>query len=64
MAYGIGDTIRIRGNPVIYKVIAVNRSMLTILVQNPQPNGVYLDFDATSLLTIEDYRVEKVDEDT
>ncbi|KAK4159858.1 hypothetical protein QBC43DRAFT_293624 [Cladorrhinum sp. PSN259] len=62
MAYEIGDTIRIRGNTTIYKVIAVTRSMLTILVQNPQPDGNYLPFDATSLLTIEDYRVEKVED--
>ncbi|KAK3984456.1 hypothetical protein QBC44DRAFT_385746 [Cladorrhinum sp. PSN332] len=62
MAYEIGDTIRIRGNTTIYKVIAVTRNMLTILVQNPQPGGAYLPFDATSLLTIEDYRVEKVED--
>lgn len=41
--------------------MAVTRNMLTILVQNPQPDGAYLPFDATSMLTIEDYRVEKVD---
>ncbi|KAK4666428.1 hypothetical protein QC763_300185 [Podospora pseudopauciseta] len=57
-----GDTVRIRGNPVLYKVIAVNGCMLTILVMNPQPDGQYLDFSPTSIQTIDEYRVEKVDD--
>ncbi|KAK4180600.1 hypothetical protein QBC36DRAFT_286409 [Triangularia setosa] len=57
-----GDTVRIRGNTVLYKVIAVNGCMLTILVMNPQPDGQYLDFNSSSIQTIDEYRVEKVED--
>ncbi|KAK4188872.1 hypothetical protein QBC35DRAFT_548223 [Podospora australis] len=61
MALQPGDTVCIRGAPnILYKVIAVNGSMLTILVISPQ-GGEHLEFGSTSIQTIDEYRVEKVE---
>lgn len=46
---------------MIYKVIAVNNNLVTIIVSNPQPGGEYLAFTQTSLQTIDESRLEKAD---
>lgn len=59
--YQIGDVVCIRGASLRYKVIAVTGSMITIIVVNPQPDGQYLPFNSTSLQSVDESRIEKVE---
>ncbi|KAK3338954.1 hypothetical protein B0H65DRAFT_432377 [Neurospora tetraspora] len=59
--YQIGDVVCIRGASLRYKVIAVTGSMITIIVVNPQPDGQYLPFTSTSLQSVDESRIEKVE---
>ncbi|KAK4112791.1 hypothetical protein N656DRAFT_779023 [Canariomyces notabilis] len=62
MTFRDGDVVRIRGSSVVYKVVAVNGSLVTILVSNPQPDGQYLPFTSTSIQTVDESKLEKADE--
>lgn len=55
-----GDLVRIRSSTVVYKVVAANSNLVTILVSNPQPDGSYLPFTSTSYQTVDESRIEKV----
>jgi hypothetical protein len=59
-----GDLVRIRSSTAVYKVVAVNSNLVTILVSNPQPDGSYLPFTATSYQTVDESRIEKVEDDS
>ncbi|KAK4129977.1 hypothetical protein BT67DRAFT_360094, partial [Trichocladium antarcticum] len=54
-----GDLVRIRTSTVVYKVVAANSNLVTILVSNPQPDGSYLPFTSTSYQTVDESRIEK-----
>ncbi|KAK3353993.1 hypothetical protein B0T25DRAFT_223923 [Lasiosphaeria hispida] len=61
MGYSIGDTVRVCGGSLVYKVIATTGCMITILVVNPQPDGRVLSFDPQgSIQTLDESRIEKV----
>ncbi|KAK3306318.1 uncharacterized protein B0T15DRAFT_137313 [Chaetomium strumarium] len=62
MGFQSGDVVRLRGSTVVYKVVAVNGCLVTILVSNPQPDGQYLPFNSTSLQTVDESRLEKADD--
>lgn len=47
---------------MVYKVVAVNGSLVTILVSNPQPDGSYLPFTPTAYQTVDESRIEKVED--
>ncbi|KAL2255871.1 hypothetical protein VTK26DRAFT_2557 [Humicola hyalothermophila] len=64
MAFQAGDLVRIRSSTVVYKVVAVNGTMVTILISNPQPDGSYLPFSPTAYQTVDESRIEKVEEDS
>ncbi len=57
-----GQSVRLRGSTVLYKVVAVNSNLVTILVSNPQPDGAYLPFGPTSLQTVDESRLERADD--
>ncbi|KAK4121548.1 hypothetical protein N657DRAFT_682627 [Parathielavia appendiculata] len=57
-----GDAVRIRGSTVVYKVVAVNGSLITIIVSNPQPDGQYLPFTPSALQTVDESRLERADD--
>lgn len=44
-------------------MVAVNGSMVTILISNPQPDGQYLPFNSSALQTVDESRIEKVEDD-
>ncbi|KAL2120244.1 hypothetical protein VTJ04DRAFT_4270 [Mycothermus thermophilus] len=58
MGFKEGDSVRIRGSTPVYRVLAVNNSMVTILLASPQPNGEYLTFSPTALQTVDESRLE------
>ncbi|AEO58345.1 hypothetical protein MYCTH_2305608 [Thermothelomyces thermophilus ATCC 42464] len=62
MSFQSGDTVRVRGSSVVYKVVAVNNNLVTILISNPQPDGQYLPFTSTALQTVDESRLEKADD--
>ena len=47
---------------MVYKVVAVNGNLVTILVSNPQPDGQYLPFTPTALQTVDESRLEAADD--
>lgn len=53
-----GKAVRVRGSTVVYKVVAVNGSLVTIIISNPQPDGQYLPFSPTALQTVDESRLE------
>jgi hypothetical protein len=57
-----GEAVRVRGSTVVYKVVAVNSNLVTILVSNPQPDGQYLPFTPTALQTVDESRLERADD--
>jgi hypothetical protein len=46
----------------VYKVVAVNGSLITIIVSNPQPDGQYLPFTPSALQTVDESRLERADD--
>ncbi|KAH6631213.1 hypothetical protein F5144DRAFT_602039 [Chaetomium tenue] len=62
MAFQSGEAVRVRGSSVVYKVVAVNSNLVTILVSNPQPDGQYLPFTPTALQTVDESRLEKAED--
>jgi len=59
--FNIGDSVRVRGSALVYKVIALTNSMVTILVFNPQPDGTVLCFNPQlSVQNLDQSRLEKV----
>ncbi|KAK3312124.1 hypothetical protein B0H66DRAFT_485632 [Apodospora peruviana] len=58
--FAVGDTVRIYGDTIIYKVLAVTNTLVTILIMNPQPDGTQHYFSSTSLQSIDASRLEKV----
>ncbi|KAL2139004.1 hypothetical protein VTI28DRAFT_5909 [Corynascus sepedonium] len=62
MGFQSGDAVRVRGSAVVYKVVAVNNNLVTILISNPQPDGQYLPFTSTALQTVDESRLEKADD--
>ncbi|KAL2163894.1 hypothetical protein VTH06DRAFT_3106 [Thermothelomyces fergusii] len=62
MSFQSGDTVRIRGSSVVYKVVAVNNNLVTILISNPQPDGQFLPFGPTALQTVDESRLERADD--
>lgn len=48
---------------MVYKVVAVNNNLVTILISNPQPDGQYLPFSPEALQTVDESRLEKADDD-
>ncbi|KAK4142233.1 uncharacterized protein C8A04DRAFT_30192 [Dichotomopilus funicola] len=58
MQLASGDAVRVRGSTVVYKVVAVNGSLVTIIISNPQPDGQYLPFSSTALQTVDESRLE------
>ncbi|KAK4156119.1 hypothetical protein C8A00DRAFT_31049 [Chaetomidium leptoderma] len=62
MGFLSGDAVRLRGSTVVYKVVAVNSNLVTILVSNPQPDGQYLPFTSTALQTVDESRLETADD--
>ncbi|KAK1758844.1 hypothetical protein QBC47DRAFT_409672 [Echria macrotheca] len=62
MGFQIGDTVRVRGSDLVYKVIATTGSMITILITNPQPDGQVMNFNSLSIQTLDESRIEKVGE--
>ncbi|GAB1318407.1 hypothetical protein MFIFM68171_08617 [Madurella fahalii] len=62
LQHGPGDVVRIRGSTVVYKVVAVNSNLVTILVSNPQPDGQYLPFNPNSLQTVDESRLERAND--
>ncbi|KAK3380673.1 hypothetical protein B0T24DRAFT_676340 [Lasiosphaeria ovina] len=62
MAFEIGDVVRIRGQTYTYKVIAITNSLVTILIVNPQPDGTVLTFSPICLQSVDESRIEKVED--
>ncbi|KAJ4289369.1 hypothetical protein N0V88_007121 [Collariella sp. IMI 366227] len=62
MGFTSGEAVRIRGSTVVYKVVAVNGSLVTIIVSNPQPDGSYLPFTPTALQTVDESRLERAED--
>ncbi|KAK4213432.1 hypothetical protein QBC37DRAFT_374098 [Rhypophila decipiens] len=60
MAFSIGETVRVRGETFVYKVLAMTGSMVTILIANPQPDGTQVYFSSHSLRTVDGLNLEKV----
>lgn len=58
--FSIGETVRVRGETLVYKVLAMTGSMITILIANPQPDGTELYFNSISLRTVDGSNLEKV----
>lgn len=56
-----GDRVRVRGSPLVYRVIAITGCMVTILIVNPQPDGQVMAFDSgQSIQNLDESRIEKV----
>ncbi|KAK3323227.1 hypothetical protein B0T19DRAFT_442723 [Cercophora scortea] len=60
MTFQNGDLVRIRGDTLIYKVLAVTRTMITIIIMNPQPDGQHYAFNDKSIQAIDESRLEKI----
>ena len=52
--------MRVRGNSLVYKVIALTGCMVTILITNPQPDGTVMSFNPSqSVQNLDESRIEK-----
>ncbi|KAK4449765.1 hypothetical protein QBC34DRAFT_379824 [Podospora aff. communis PSN243] len=59
MGFQIGDSVRVRGGSLVYKVIALTGCMVTILITNPQPDGSVMSFNSQSVQNLDESRIEK-----
>ncbi|KAK0627361.1 hypothetical protein B0T14DRAFT_424695, partial [Immersiella caudata] len=58
--FQIGDSVRVRGNSLVYKIIARTGCMVTILITNPQPDGTVMSFiPSQSVQNLDESRIEK-----
>ncbi|KAK5653227.1 hypothetical protein OQA88_9126, partial [Cercophora sp. LCS_1] len=61
LQYQSGDSVRIIGQSLVYKVIAITGCMITIVAANPQPDGQRVEFDSKrSVQTLDQAQVERV----
>lgn len=60
LQFTIGETVRVRGEDLVYKVLAMTGNMITILIVNPQPDGTQQYFSSSSLRTVDGSNLERI----
>ncbi|KAK3937744.1 hypothetical protein QBC46DRAFT_344275 [Diplogelasinospora grovesii] len=59
-SFQVGDHVRVHGSLIVYRIIAIPGSIVTILILNPQPNGQYAAFSGSSKQDVDSSTLEKI----